>query len=193
MTRARRNNWLARILRALRADAGVAAVEFALILPVMLLVYLGTLEASTLITMDRKVQSVAGAVGDLVARSDEKITATQMQDYFRAASGIMTPYSPGNVRQVVTAINVAADGTTSVVWTRQYLNGTYSATTPHTVGDAFPLPQEMIDISLDRMVIAAEADYSYTPLLGIVIDAPINLYRSNFFMPRFGGDIALVP
>jgi Flp pilus assembly protein TadG len=173
------------------AEKGVAAVEFALILPVMLVVYVGTLEASTLITMDRKVQSVAGAVGDLVARADEQLTTSQLQDYFRAASGIMTPYSPTEVLQVVTAVAVAADGTTEVVWTRQYVNGTYSSTTPHTVGDEYPLPTEMIAISRDSMVIAAEASYAYTPLLGIVIDQPINLYRSSFFMPRFGEDIAL--
>jgi Flp pilus assembly protein TadG len=182
---------LAAFARLPRADKGVAAVEFALILPVMLVVYVGTLEASTLITMDRKVQSVAGAVGDLVARADEQLTTSQLQDYFRAASGIMTPYSPTEVLQVVTAVAVAADGTTQVVWTRQYVNGTYSATTPHTVGDEYPLPTEMIAISLDSMVIAAEASYSYTPLLGIVINQPINLYRSSFFMPRFGEDITL--
>jgi Flp pilus assembly protein TadG len=182
---------LAAFARLPRADKGVAAVEFALILPVMLVVYVGTLEASTLITMDRKVQSVAGAVGDLVARADEQLTTSQLQDYFRAASGIMTPYSPTEVLQVVTAVAVAADGTTEVVWTRQYVNGTYSATTPHTVGDEYPLPTEMIAISLDSMVIAAEASYSYTPLLGIVINQPINLYRSSFFMPRFGEDITL--
>lgn len=183
-------SWLAGLRRA---EGGSAAVEFALILPVMLLVYLGTLEAGTLITMDRKVQSVAGAVGDLVARADEELTASQLQDYFRAASGIMTPYSPASVRQVVTAVEVRADGTTRVVWTRQYQNGVYSSTTPHAVNATFPLPAEMINIALDRMVIAAEASYSYTPLLGIVIDTPISLYRSSFFMPRFGDDIELVP
>lgn len=182
---------LARMLRLVGAERGTAAVEFALILPIMLAVYIGTLEASTLITMDRKVQSVAGAVGDLVARVDESLTASQMQDFFRASSGIMTPYSPNDVRQVVTAVQVRNDGTTRVVWTRQYQNQTYSSTTPHSVGTPFPLPQEMIDISRGRMVIAAEASYSYTPLLGIVIRQPINLYRSSFFMPRFGGTIAI--
>lgn len=187
----RMGNTMARLLRWLRADDGVAAVEFALVLPIMLMVYVGTLEASTLITMDRKVQSVAGAVGDLVARADEEISSSLMQDYFRAASGIMTPYSSANVLQVVTAIDVADDGTTEVIWTRQYQNGVYSDATPHTVGGTFPLPTEMTNISRGSMVIAAEASYSYTPLLGIVINTPINLYRSSFFMPRFGGDIEL--
>lgn len=181
---------LGRLARLWRAERGVAAVEFALVMPVMLLVYLGTLEASSLITMDRKVQSVAGALGDLVARVDQKVTASQLQDYFRAASGIMTPYSPTDVLQVVTAVKVV-DGVPEVIWTRQYLNGVYSSTTPHTVGDEYPLPAEMIAISDNRMIIAAEASYSYRPMLGIVLDMPINLYRSSFFIPRFGDDITI--
>ena len=186
---ARFRDTLSRLARLRRAEGGTAAVEFALILPIMLMVYLGTLEASSLITMDRKVQSVAGAIGDLVARTDEVISTSQLQDYFRAASGIMTPFSPDGVLQVVTAVQVNADGTTEVIWTRQYQNGTYSSTTPHTVGDSYPLPEEMTDIARGDMVIASEASLNYTPLLGIVIDTPITLYRSSFFMPRFGGEI----
>lgn len=176
-----------------RSERAAAAVEFALILPIMLLIYIGTLEASTLITVDRKVQSVAGAVGDLTARAEETLSSSLLQDYFRAASGIMTPYSPTNVVQVVTAVDVLNDGTTRVAWTRKYENGSLTATTPYTVNNPYPLPAEMIDIARDRMVIAAEATYTYTPMLGIVIQVPINLYRSSFFMPRFGTDIALTP
>lgn len=188
----RRLSHLAIVLRRLlRAERGVAAVEFALILPIMVMVYVGTLEGSMLITMDRKVQSVAGAVGDLVARADETLSMTQMQDYFRAASGIMTPYSTDDVHQVVTAVRVAADGTTSVAWTLQYEDGDYSSSTPHTVGAPYPLPAEMIAVSRERMVIAAEASYTYTPLLGVIFNTPVDLYRSSFFMPRFGGEISL--
>lgn len=182
--------WLTRLRRA---ESGVAVVEFALIVPVMLVLYIGSIEASTLISMDRKVQSVAGAVGDLVARADESLTTAQMKDYFRAASGIMTPYSPTPVKQVVTAIAVASDGKTSVTWSRQFYNGTYATTTTHAVGTPYPLPAEMIAISKGQTVIAAEASYAYKPLFGIIIDHSVNLYRSSFFMPRFGGTIAITP
>ncbi len=174
-----------------RAQHGVAAVEFALIVPVMLAVYIGTLEASTLISMDRKVQSVAGAVGDLVARADKTITQAQITDYFRAASGVMTPYSSDPVLQVVTAVQVSEEGVATVIWSRQFTNTTYSATTPHRAGTAFPLPQEMIDISKGQTVIAAEASYAYTPLFGLFFNQPIHLSRSNFFLPRFGGTIGI--
>lgn len=92
---------------------------------------------------------------------------------------------------MVTAIAVSDDNVASVVWSRQFENGVYSETTRHAVGSTFPLPDEMIAISKGRMVIAAEASYSYTPLFGIVFNQSINLYRSSFYMPRFGGTITI--
>lgn len=187
--------WLGHMLGALRrfpyAQRGVAVVEFALVVPIMLVVYVGSIEASTLIAVDRKVQSVAGAIGDLVAREDKTMTTAQMRDYFRAASGIMTPYSPDPILQVVTAIGVSDTGVATVVWSRQFEKGVYSATTPHAIGSTFPLPDEMIAIAKGQMVIAAEASYSYTPLFGIVFNQSIGLYRSSFYMPRFGGTITI--
>ncbi|MBE7734214.1 TadE/TadG family type IV pilus assembly protein [Devosia faecipullorum] len=186
---------LRRIKQALQgfalAERGVAVIEFALILPIMLLVYLGSVEAGSLISTDRKVQAVAGAIGDLVARADKRLSTAQMQDYFRAASGIMTPYSPDPVLQVVTVIAVDNNGAATVSWSRQSVGGVYSGTTPHPPGSAYPLPAEMIAISKGQTVIASEASYSYVPLFGLIFNQPINLYRSSFYQPRFGGTITI--
>lgn len=171
-----------------RREDGVAAVEFALILSPMLLLYVGTMEASTLISMDRRLQSVAGTVGDLVAQSNETITAAVLTDYFEAASGIMTPFPVGNVRQIVTQV----DGTTSkVIWSKQYANGVYSTGTEYAAESLYPLPAAMLAISAGKTVIVAKASYSYLPLYGIVIDKPIPLSRENFFLPRFGTAISV--
>ncbi len=59
----------ARLMRLLRDRSGTAAVEFAIILPVMLVLYLGAFQASHLIMTKRKVESAAEAVGGIVARS----------------------------------------------------------------------------------------------------------------------------
>lgn len=173
-----------------RDQKGVAAVEFALILPIMLLVYIGTVEASALISMDRHVQSVTGTLGDLVARSSKSISGTDLRKYFLAAGGVMTPYPADDLHQIVTEVRVNTNRTTQVVWTRQYLDGVYSRTTPHTEGQPFPLPREVIDISLDGFVIVSETRYSnYKPLYGIVFDQPVTLSRENFYLPRFGDSI----
>lgn len=183
---------LSRIRQLLRRQDGVAAVEFALVLPIMLLVYIGTVEASALITMDRRVQSVTGTLGDLVARSNTTISASTLRDYFRAASGVMSPYPADDLVQVVTQVRVNADRTTQVVWSRQYVSGTYGVGTKHAVGTTFTLPSEMIDVALNSYVIVSETSYrNYKPLYGIVFDQGITLYRENFYMPRFQGSITV--
>ena len=174
-----------------RSEGAAAVVEFALVLPIMLLVYIGTVEASALIAMDRKVQSVAGALGDLVARSNETMTSAALTDYFQAASGIMTPYSAETLEQVVTQVNVAADGTTTVDWSREFHDGTMTVGTQYVEDAEFTLPAAMVNISLGQSVIVSETTYSYLPLYGIVLDQPVRLHRESFYLPRFGTGITL--
>jgi len=181
-------------LADLRRETGAtAAVEFALIVPIMLSVYVGCSEAASLLTADRKVQVAAGAVGDLVARSNQTLTQAQMEDFFVAATNIMTPYDPTDLVQTVTAVSVSDEGEATVLWSVRYANGDYSETVPeYPVGEDYPLPEEMIAIARGQTVIAAEAEYAHTPLLGIVFDNAVTLHRSGLFMPRFGGTINII-
>ncbi|MBU3922209.1 MAG: pilus assembly protein, partial [Alphaproteobacteria bacterium] len=72
-------------------EKGVSAVEFALIAPVMILIYFGCIELSLLMRADRRVTSTASSLGDLTARL---VTATDadMQELYSAAAVIMQPY-----------------------------------------------------------------------------------------------------
>lgn len=185
---------LARLRRLALVEDGTAVVEFALILPIMLLVYIGSVEASIAISTDRKVQSVAGALGDLVARSDTTITAATLEDYFQAAEGIMTPYPVSELLQTVTQVRVRPDRTTRVEWSWQYEDEDM-AEGAHAVGSTFPLPAAMINVALDAtkdtFVIVSEGSYAHTPITGFIFNEPINLYRENFLMPRFGGSVTV--
>lgn len=176
-----------------RKETGVAAVEFALIVPLMLSVYLGCTEAAALLTADRKVQSVAGAVGDLVARSNKTIAASQLRDYFLASTSMMAPYDASDLVQTVTAVSVDDDGiVATVLWSARYENDDLLTTVPeHPKDSAYNLPQQMKDIAAGQTVIAVEAEYGYRPLLGLVFKEALDLNRSALFMPRFGGTITL--
>jgi Flp pilus assembly protein TadG len=177
--------WMA-ARRLAGASEGVAAVEFALILPVMLLVYLGTMEASALISMDRRVQTVAESLGDLVARANRQISTVEITNYFHAADGVMQPFTPTDLKQVVTSVYVKTDGTTEIKWSKPYNGGT-----AHTVGAAYALPSAITNISRNAYVIVSEASYSYRPLRGLVYKEAIPLYREAFYVPRFGEEIKL--
>lgn len=186
----------AAFLRALcaffRRETGVAAVEFALIVPLMLSVYLGCSEAAALLTADRKVQSVAGAIGDLVSRSNKTIELANLKDYFLASTSIMSPYDTSGLVQTVTAVSVSAKGAATVLWSARYEKGALSTTVAaHPKGSPYDLPTEMKAIATGQTVIAAEVEYDYRPLLGVVFKEALELNRSALFMPRFGGTITI--
>lgn len=185
-------NLLTTLRAFFRRETGVAAVEFALVVPLMLSVYLGCTEASALLTADRKVQSIAGAVGDLVARTNKTISAAELEDYFLASTSILAPYSTTDLIQTVTAVSVDADRNATVLWSARYQNGDLSRTVAeHPVDSAYGLPEAMKDIATGQTVIATEVEYAYRPLLGLVFKSALNLNRSALFMPRFGGTITL--
>lgn len=60
-----------------RDRRGVAAIEFALIVPIMSAMFIGAVELSQVITVDRRVTQVASATADLVARAEKQISHTE--------------------------------------------------------------------------------------------------------------------
>lgn len=176
---------LPRLLRRfVRAEEGVAAVEFALILPLLLLLYLGSIEASSLFTVDRRVEVISTTVADLVARwnpNQGAITDDVLSDYFRAAEGIIVPYDDGALTQVVSVLEVDEDGIAEVVWSCAYNGGTSL-----DAGDIYELGEQMQTLSAGGFVVAATTRYPYRPVLGMVFKDAITLENEALFLPRFG-------
>src|SRR6476660_9282147 len=82
-----------RSARDLSGDCrGLAAVEFAMIVPLMLVLFFGTVEFSSGIAVDRKVTLVARTLSDLTSRSAASILDTDLQNFFASSASILTPY-----------------------------------------------------------------------------------------------------
>lgn len=95
---------------------GLAAIEFAMVLPVMLVMLMGTIELSNLLTADRRAESVAATLADLVAR-DDSITSAEVTDIFFAAESVMADMDSSSLQMVITSIE--ASGANAVVgWSR---------------------------------------------------------------------------
>jgi Flp pilus assembly protein TadG len=83
-----------RLAHKLLADRrGVAAIEFAMVVPIMLVLFLGTVEFSIGVATNRKVQLMAQALSDLTSRSSS-VSNADLTNFFAAGNGIMTPYVP---------------------------------------------------------------------------------------------------
>lgn len=175
------------LLARLRCDeSGVGAVEFGLLVPILLTLYMGSIELSTLISVDKRVSTVAGSIGDLVARTDGALPQAVLNDYFAASSATMAPYGSGGLAQIVTSVYIDADGDATVQWSRGFNGGT-----PHLVAASYDLPSELTNLSRDSYVIVAEAAISYQPMLGYVFPSAFDLYREYYFLPRFGSAITV--
>ena len=183
-------NYLGAFIKNVRrfqaSQSAVAAVEFALILPILLLLYLGIVEASRAISYDKRVVTSTSAMGDLVARSQGSITVAQLNDFFEAARIIIAPYSAADLSQVVTSVYVDDDGDTSVRWSRGYNGGVV-----HAVGDPYDLPEALTDVTRDGFVIVSEGSLDYDPITTYIFPSSLEFYKEFFHLPRYGTEIVL--
>lgn len=176
---------LRKFMRFRRNEKGAAAVEFALILPFLLVLFMGSIEASSLITVDRRVTIISGTVGDLVARTDGTLTSSQLTDFFKASQGIIFPYSTTGLKQVVSLISVTSAGVAKVKWSCAYNGGT-----KRTVNASYTLPSKMNELArTNGWIVASEVYYSYKPVLGYVFKNALALNNYSFYLPRYEEEI----
>ncbi len=107
---------LANLLRRFRgSESGVSAVEFALIAPVMVLLYLGMVEISMALSADRKVTNSASAIADLVAQ-DDVITDAEMVNILDSSAAIIAPFDVANYSVRISSVSMSLTGDVEVDW-----------------------------------------------------------------------------
>lgn len=117
----------------LNAQAGVAAIEFAFILPVMLLLYFGMLDLTSLVVNNRKVTTVASAVADLTAQSRSTVLKSQVTDYMNVSNLVLNPAPAGGVTVRVFGYR-ASGGAATKIWQTSNGSGPGCSSEPDTSG-----------------------------------------------------------
>jgi Flp pilus assembly protein TadG len=178
---------LAGFCRDIRA---VSAVEFAIILPVMLLVFIGGNQFAEAIAIKRKVTMVARAVADLVSQ-DPSVTNADMTSIFNAATAVAAPFPAAPLLIIVSNVSVDAQGTARIAWSDSSPTGSARA-----VNSTVTLPPNMNVAS--STWIWTETSYTYTPPVAFTMFSVTNtgaftLTDTAYFRPRTGTTIARVP
>lgn len=172
--------------------SGLAAVEFALIAPIMLVLFFGLVETCNALSAHQKVTTVASTAADLVSQA-KQLSAGDMSDVFAASGAIMTPFSTGDLSIIVTSIGGSGKRNIGIVlWSVTNGHGT-----PHTTGDPITVgnPDELgaDDTGIlpascasgsDCSVILAEVRYSYTSPYGQMIVGTLPMTDSFYTKPR---------
>lgn len=157
------------------ADAqAMAAIEFAFILPVLLILYIGSVDVTQAISVDSKVTAATNSIGDLVAQGGT-IQSAEMDDIFQAATAILTPYDVSPLSLIVSSVRVTKNGA-EVICSKAY------ETAPHAKGAAIDLPDNVA--SAGATVIVAEGNYSFTPIFSAFVAGTLELSDTFYLRPR---------
>ncbi|HEX5379602.1 MAG TPA: TadE/TadG family type IV pilus assembly protein [Phenylobacterium sp.] len=166
--------------RFTRDRRGAAAVEFALIAPIMLLLYYGLAELTQGLMADRRAAHVAATIGDLAAQ-DTQLNQTEIDDVFMVGQAIISPFPSAPLSMRITSVKADASGNPKVVWSKA--SGTMTALT----GDVSGVPAGLI--AANESVIMAEASYHYTSSIKKVIPNGLNFSQKYYLKPRKGSEV----
>ncbi|MFT3728068.1 MAG: pilus assembly protein [Terricaulis sp.] len=161
--------------RFARAKSGVAAIEFALMLPLVVLGFLGANEVSSAVQVSQKVSQTASTTADLVAQASA-ISNSDMTNIFSAANAIAFPYSTDGESIVVSSLGDIGGGKGKVLWSSAQ-NGT-----GRTVGSTITMPVGIMPTN--GTVILAEVNYPFTPTTTMAISTTIQMHSQFYSRPR---------
>lgn len=86
-------------LRRLKGDqSGVAAIEMAMVLPVLLILFCGMIDVTALLSDNRRLSYSANTVANLVAKLESPATPAQIADAFKAVELVMKSAQTADVR-----------------------------------------------------------------------------------------------
>jgi Flp pilus assembly protein TadG len=155
-----------------------AAVEFAIVVPFMLLLLVGGVELGNGLAISVKVSETAHTVADLVSRN-ACVTDSALSTMLGASSVTIAPYSAGSTAVTVSEVSTDANGKATVTWSKA-LNGT-----PRPVGQPITLPAALGTPSPPLVsLILGEVTYQYTPNLGYTISGTVPISETYYLFPR---------
>lgn len=181
-----------RFLRRIRRDTrGVSALEFALLLPVLVVLAVGTIEFGRLILLTQKLQNGTFILADLAAR-DRTLSEEQLQNIFLALATLIEPFEFANSgTAIVSSVVSPASGPALIAWQRQGAGALTAQSAVGAAGAVADLPDTLV-LAPNETLIVSEIVYSYTPIFGMLASDQ-TLRRTAYFKPRLGTLETLLP
>ena len=170
-----------RRIRALRRDnSGVAFVEFAYVLPILLVLGMGGLEIANLAIMNMRISQAAMHVGDNASRLGDRDALVAQKIYENDINELFlgVAYQAGagtdlfeNGRVIISSLEQNSDGGQWIHWQRcmgkKQVNSAYGPQGTGASGTAgMGPPGKEIQAAPGQAVIFIEIEYDYQPIIG---------------------------
>lgn len=186
--------------RALQDESGSAAIEFALLLPFMLLLFLGMVQLTALLSVKNKLSSAATVMADLVTRHSDLIAQADLAEYLLAVDLVMSEAARPDVgnREVRTMVfDYRFDGSSNrfiIAWSWRN-----PAPARSTLSCANPVANDIRRLALnaagtgkglrnDLIVVVTCTRFTFpvpsVPYIGAFTDPTIDLRQQIIMRPR---------
>ena len=167
-----------KVKRFVHAQGGAAAVEFALILPIMLVLYYGMTEATQALLANRRVSFIATAVGDLTAQRTQ-LKKSDIDDIFNISTAALKPFPADQLAIRVVSIETDSKAVASVKWKEE--RGSFPA-----------VDLSNIEKTANIAIIRAETKYTYTTPFSRILPNTFIFKKQMDMKPRGGVAVVLL-
>lgn len=161
---------------------GVAALEFAASLPLIMLLIFGVIEVTRFILVAQMVTNVSRTVADLTSQGGVT-DLTSLERMLDAVEFVARPFDIQTDGRVIVSSISESGGSPDMNW-QHCKGGLTTASNIGIPGNLPTLPNGIVRSGFT--LIAAEAFYNFEPLMFDWIMPPTQIYRANFFRTRLG-------
>ncbi|MEZ5920772.1 MAG: pilus assembly protein [Parvularculaceae bacterium] len=172
----------------LRDTCGMAAVEFALILPSMVLLFFGMLEASNLLVINRRMATAANSLVDLAAQ-EASITNAELDDIIVGVKRILEPSPTEPLTIKVISVEKGPNNNDPIVvhWSRDE-----DGATPYSAGSVYTGLDDDTVLQNGRSILVVDIEYDYSAgVTGHVFQLPFHFEEKAKRWPRISDKVQL--
>jgi len=159
--------------------SGVSAIEFALVLPIMITLLFGSIEVTQLLSLNRKLIAATQTVADLISQ-DTSASIASVTDAARAAELILLPFPRDDLRMGISQVEFR-QGDGAPVETSPPFNLTLRG---GTIANKFGKVAGLGDPG--QSVIIVEATYNYRSIFGQLFFSSVPMTETAVLRPRLG-------
>lgn len=157
---------------------GAAAVEFALLAPLLIVMHLGVVETVQMLEANRRVAHIAAALADLTAQN-RTVTDADMKDILQAGNVLIAPFPSDTLKERIASITADASGVAKPDWT--------VATANWTDTSAASVPKGYLQAG--ESVIVADVAYGHQSLFALVLPKALTMHSHAYLRPRLSSQV----